>query len=383
MTVATLWQQETELEDVSRLEKNCERVIALPLTRLRSYSNSARALFSPAPIQAAFCWSPQLMSAVKNLLTEEGGFDAVHVEHLRGAQYGLEASDFLKTAPRRIPVVWDSVDCISYLFEQAAKTSRSLKGKLVSLLDLERTRRFEGQLISRFDHVLVTSKIDRDALQVLNQAAQKRAPRLGGPAPIAVIPNGVDTDYFTPGGMKRNTEQLVFSGKMSYHANITAVLHLVNEIMPLIWTQRPAVTLRIVGKDPAKNITDLEKQFPGRIKVTGTVADIRPFLQEAAVSVVPILYGAGVQNKVLEAMACGTPVVATPIAAAALDTEDGKNIHIAANPATFARKVLTLFDSELQRSEMGKAGYDYVIAHHRWENLIAQLEKIYSGSPRS
>jgi sugar transferase (PEP-CTERM/EpsH1 system associated) len=376
--VATLWQNAAELEDVRRLEQICTRVAALPLTRVRSYANSAAALLTTDPLQSAYCWTPELAALIRGWLQTDH-FDAVHVEHLRGARYGLAAMDFLSGIPNRPRVVWDSVDCISYLFEQASRSSRSLKGKIIPLLDLRRTRLYEGRLVASFDHILVTSAVDRAALLTLHQTARQRNPRLPEAGPITVIPNGVDTSYFTPGLEKRSPERLVFSGKMSYHANITAVLHLVNEIMPLIWARRPDVILSVVGKDPAPQILDLARQHPGRIEVTGTVPDIRPYLRAASVAVVPILYGAGVQNKVLEAMACATPVVASPIATAALQTEEGVHVLTAADAGTFAQKVLSLIDSDLQRSDIGKAGYDYVISHHRWETLCARVAQVYSS----
>ena len=103
---------------------------------------------------------------------------------------------------------------------------------------------------------------------------------------------------------------------MSYHANIAMTLYLVREILPIVWATNPDVKLWIVGKDPSKELLALQKYQ--KILVTGRVDDIRPYLRQATLSVSPLLYGAGIQNKILEAMACGTPVVATPLAVSAL-----------------------------------------------------------------
>jgi glycosyltransferase involved in cell wall biosynthesis len=217
--------------------------------------------------------------------------------------------------------------------------------------------------------VLITSDQDRQALL-------SDSPATPGSSRVSVLPNGVDLDYFKPdNSVMRQPATLVISGKMSYHANVSMVLHFIQEIMPLIWGQRPDVKVTVVGKDPPREIKDLE-QNP-LIRVTGTVKDIRPFLQEATLSVVPILYGAGIQNKVLEAMACATPVVSTPQAISALSLRPEQDILVAQKPDKFARVVLELLDDPARQREFGLAGRHYVESHHNWDHIAAHLEDIY------
>jgi glycosyltransferase involved in cell wall biosynthesis len=293
------------------------------------------------------------------------GFDVIHIEHLRGARYGL----FIKSQLPEVPVVWDSVDCISYLFSQAAGHSRSLSGKLMTQFELGRTRVFEGGALARFDHVLVTSPVDRKELLDL-------VPKDVISTPVSVIPNGVDLDYFKPGeGIEREPATVVFSGKMSYHANITMALYLANEIMPIVWRQRPDVRLSIVGKDPPGNIQALRENPV--IEVTGTVDDIRPYVQKATVAAIPLIYGAGLQNKVLEAMACATPVVATPGAVSALQVQHSQDLLVAQDTRDFANHILSIIEDNTYQHRMGQAGRRYVENHHRWDNAAGMLEEIY------
>ncbi|NIW43885.1 MAG: glycosyltransferase, partial [Gammaproteobacteria bacterium] len=116
-------------------------------------------------------------------------------------------------------------------------------------------------------------------------------------------------------------ETVVITGKMSYHANITMAVYLAEEIMPRVWAERPGVQLEIVGKDPSPEVQNLGEHK--NVSVIGGVPDLRPYIQKATVAAAPILYGVGIQNKVLEAMACGTPVVVTPQAVSAIDVNDG------------------------------------------------------------
>ncbi len=376
VTLATLWENERELQALDDLEQDHIRIVSEPLTKCRSMWNSVRVLPTSIPLQAVYCWQPTLLQQLDAQIRSQR-FDAIHIEHLRGARYGLWLKSRLPIDSRP-KVIWDSVDCISHLFEQAAHSSRSLFGRLVTRLELNRTRRYEGRLVGQFDRVLVTSPVDKNALEHLassdhrsKEAARDHADK------IAVLSNGVDLNFFAPMDQVREPDTLVFSGKMSYHANVTAALHLVEDIMPLIWAQKPNVRVWIVGKDPPAAIRQLAIHDLQRVSVTGTVPDIRPYLARAAVATCPVEYGAGVQNKVLEAMAMATPVVVTPQAVSALQTVDGEHVLVGASSPSFAGSVLRVLENtELQR-KIGQAGRRYVEQYHNWDVITQHLEGIY------
>ncbi len=368
VTLATLWSSNADRLQLEALKSSGLNVIAAPLPRSKSLLNALQALPSQTPLQSVYCWQPRLLQAVQPLVAR-AQFEIIHVEHLRGANYGLALQN------AGIPVVWDSVDCISYLFEQAAVRSRSLFGKWITRLELGRTRSCEGRLAHRFDTVLVTSEVDRQALIRLAQQVQPEHASAFLPGKVRVLPNGVDQGYFSPNGRHRDTETLVLSGKMSYHANVTMALHLVQDIMPLVWAQRPQVKVSIVGQNPPPAVKKLCKD--PRVTVTGFVPDMRPYLQQATVAVVPSAYGAGIQNKVLEAMACGTPVVASEPATAALNLEKGRDLLVANTAHVYCEQVLRLLDSEPLRHTVGLNGLNYVRREHHWSQIVARLEAIY------
>jgi glycosyltransferase involved in cell wall biosynthesis len=271
---------------------------------------------------------------------------------------------------RSIPVVWDSVDSISLLFRQAMVGSQSPLSRGMTRFELGRTERYEGWLLSQFERVLVTSPNDRQALLDLLPP--------GRPEPcIEVLRNGVDLAYFTQdGSARREPSTLVVSGKMSYHANVTMALHLIQDIMPCVWAARPEVRVEIVGKDPPKAIQDLA-QDP-RVVVTGTVGDLRPYLRKATVAVAPVAYGVGIQNKVLEAMACKAPVVASSQAVSALQVQPGENVIVAQGVDDFAGAILKLLSDPYLREKVGQSGRRYVEEHHDWSVVAARLEQIYA-----
>ena len=367
--VFTVGAGQADRADADTLKSRCRSVCYYEQPVWRSFLNSALAVTSGKPLQSVYSLQKDLLHRLGKIFERKDGeraYDIVHVEHLRGSEYGT----FLKSRFPVLPVVWDSVDCISHLFRQAAGQSQSLFGKWVSRFELDRTRKAEASLLEIFDHILVTSATDRSALMDVSRVGT-------APAPISVISNGVDQEYFKPDpGTSKEPDTLVFSGKMSYHANISMVKYLVKEIMPLIWRQRPAVRLFVVGKDPSSDIQKMGEN--PLITVTGTVSDIRPFLWKSAIAVAPLVYGAGVQNKILEAMATGLPVVTTSKALSSLNVTPGTDLLAGDTSQEIANCVLNLLANPDVRQSVGAAGRRYVQEHHNWGAIAGQLSQIYS-----
>jgi len=346
-----------EVADGDGLRAICRGVYMVPLSRAASLRSCALAAARGEPLQSAVCQSPALEGRLLELLAERR-FDVVHVEHLRAARLGT-------LVPDDVPTVFDSVDCISLLLERTLRASHSLRQRMVAALELRRTRAYEARLLGQFDRVVVTSPQDAQALRAL-------APR----SEVAVVPNGVDLDYFRPSGAPPDPATLVFSGKMSYHANVTAALHFVRRIFPLVRAARPDARLRIVGSDPPRAIRALGSD--PAISVTGYVPDLREALGRAAVAVCPVTVKVGIQNKVLEAMAMGVPVVSTREGVEGLETEPGRDLLVADNPAGFAEHVCRLLADPGLRDRLGSAGRRYVEARHRWDVAAGRLEDLYS-----
>ena len=373
-----------EQEQARELRDWGVRVEVFPVPLARSLVNCLRALgcLLPAPtrepLQAVYAYHPEMERRLSRLLQEEA-FDVVHIEHLRAARLVRAV-----TPPRSggagggTPAVYDSVDCISLLFEQAARSGAQLRSRLMTAIDLARTRRYEARLLTRYDQVVVTSRRDKEALEEL---ARRYLPPEARPAPITVVTNGVDLEYFRPpetgffGKNPVSPPTVVFTGKMSYHANVAAVLYFAREVLPRIWAKDPKVRFQIVGKDPPEKVRQLA--MDERIQVTGTVDDLRPYLAQATVAVCPALYAVGIQNKVLEAMAMGTPVVSTLDGCAALAAEERQEILIAEGEEALAAAVLHVLADPALAERLGAAGRRYVEAHHSWETKARQLLTVY------
>lgn len=361
VTVKTVWADDQERADLEALTTICHDVQAIHIPIWRSLLNSGLALPGKRPLQSVYSWQPSLLTG-----TDFSQFDLVHVEHLRGSRYGLAVKQ-----QTDLPVVWDSVDCISHLFAQAVAKSTSTIGRLRSRLELERTRLYEGWLLDKFDRILVTSPQDKEGLLALADSHML-------PNPVVVLPNGVDLQTFRPDEpVTRDPATLVISGKMSYHANVSMVQFLMQQIMPLVWQQRPDVRVQIVGKDPTADVQAWADDE--RVLVTGTVPAIEPYLQRATAAVTPLTYSAGIQNKVLEAMACGTPVITTSQAIAAIDVVPGQELLVADTAVSFAESIVTLLDQPARQRAVGTAGRRYVEMSHDWRQTAVLLTEQYEA----
>ena len=347
----------------------CQSVHVVELPRWRPLWNGLRTLPTSVPFQASYSRSPQMNQLIDRRLSDDD-FDVIHLEHLRGAELGRGFN--IHHSP---PIVFDAVDSISLLFERAAQGAPRWKSRLLARIDLNRTRDYEGKFLQRFSRVLVTSPDDRDALAKLSQL---NGGDTGTNKRLVVLPNGVDLNYFKPLQERRQPNTVIFSGKMSYHANTAAALDLVQSIMPAVWVERPQTQVWLVGKDPPAVVRELAKD--PRVKVTGTVPDIRPHLGRATLSVSPLRYSVGIQNKVLEAMAMGTPVITTSGACRALMVEPDTHLLVGDTIPSLAQAILWLLGDADKRHRLGRAGRTFVENHHDWDSIAALLEAVYQES---
>jgi glycosyltransferase involved in cell wall biosynthesis len=366
LTVIALCTNERDIEDTYSLQKNGIAVILVLEKRLYQYFRGLRALISGLPFQIEFGAARSLRAAISEQLTS-GQFDLMHVEFIR-ALGALPAS-------LSIPVVWDAVDCVSQLYEQGAHFGATRMLRIIGRSEAQRIRDYELKQLQRFQHVLVTSERDRQALLALSRDSLDVATRKTI-AEITVLPHGIDQRYFQQYTGIRQHETLIFSGKMSFHANVAGALNLVERIMPHIWKQRPTTRLVIAGSDPPPRVRRLACN--PHVEVTGYLPDLRPYIARAQVAVCPLPYAVGIQNKVLEAMALGTPVVASSSASAGLQVVPSRDLLVADDPEAFAAATLRLLDNQELWNKLADAGLAYVTAYHNWESILEQLDSIYA-----
>jgi polysaccharide biosynthesis protein PslH len=323
------------------------------------YAGAALHLVDPLPYAVGKYRSAAFRRRLEQLL-EEHHFDLV-------------VCDFLFPAvnlPKRLPcpAVMFTHNVESEIWRRHAETRRGLVGRFLFGAQHQRMLRYERRTLARFDGVLAVSNADRETFSRLYPGAISR--------PVHVVPTGVDTEYFSPSldcdrGAAPNTE-LIFTGSMDWLPNEDAMLFFCRDVLPLIRAAEPAVRLTIVGRTPTPAVRKLAED--AAVRVTGRVDDVRPYMKDAAVYIVPLRIGGGTRLKIFEAMAMGKAVVSTTIGAEGLPVTHGKHVVIADEPNTFARAVVHLVRDVERRRELEAAARALVVARYDWSAVAGELE---------
>jgi hypothetical protein len=326
-----------------------------PVRRASKARKAVQALRSLVPGAGAERAVEEMRAAVRRRLREER-FDVVLFSGKRTfpAIAGL----------RGVPVVADICDTTSVRIR--GRMRHCGIGRLpVLVAEYLQVRAVERRLVRQANHLVFASCRDRDALM-----SSSRTPR------TTVIPNGVDLDYWTRRSVERGRGTLVMTGAMDYAPNADAARFLIEEILPRVRHSFPGAKLWIVGRDASPELVELgERHGAG---VTGFVADVRPYLEQASAFVAPLRFGSGIQNKLLEAMAMGVPVVASPLAADGLRTEQGElpPLAVARTAEEYAQQIVRRLAEVEQHPAPDAAARQFVQRNFVWAHSAARLEQV-------
>lgn len=262
-----------------------------------------------------------------------------------------------------VPKVWiDLIDVDSQKWIDYA-SSASLPMSMVYGIEGRRLRKLERHLAEKCDRLLVVSEAER---QLFNDFCPT--------GPIQAIGNGVDTDYFVPSSQKVTPQSCVFVGVLDYLPNSDAVKWFSHNIWSEVRKKFPDAVFRIVGKSPTSEVLALN-DLPG-VEVVGPVPDVRPWLHKSACVVVPLRIARGVQNKVLEAMACGRPLVCSSSPLKGLAVEPGLHLLQADTVKEWVDNLTTVFEDNIRSEELGMAASAWVQINHRWKACLEPLAEL-------
>lgn len=321
----------------------------------RAFLQLARRALLPAerfPRAADSAWSPDLWHAAQRAVSQP--YDLVHVF---GGISVYEIAGALAHLPRLIT----PYESFSLLLRRQREVNDD---RLIARVRLAFARRYESFMFAPYERIVVVSEADAAELRALNPDYQ-----------IDVIPNGVDVGYFHPTSAPRVPGQLLFVGNFSYPPNVDAAMWMAREVLPLIRAVRPDAVLRLVGSDPPPELTALASPH---IQVTGRVEDVRPEYAAADVFLCGLRVGAGIKNKVLEALAMGCAVVATPISADGIAiTPDQHAVIAPSESAAFAAAALRALSDPTLRERLGANGHHLVEMQYSWDRAAQQYEALY------
>jgi glycosyltransferase involved in cell wall biosynthesis len=274
-------------------------------------------------------------------------------------------SDFLfafaNVTHARVPLVYFAHNVEYLIWKRLCAIERRPWRRALLEIEWRKLRRCEYRACRRARATIAVSDADRDRLHE------------GAPdATIVSIPTGVDVEYFRPRGTPQIPGRLVFSGSMDWYPNEDAMTHFVNVILPIIRRTIPHVSLTIVGRNPSPAVQALTRHEG--VQVTGTVEDVRPYLDEAEVYVVPLRVGGGTRLKIFEALAMGKAVASTTIGAEGLDLASDQQIALADDPDAFAQRVIGLLRDAAWRSALGDEGRRLVETRYSWDVIARAFE---------
>ncbi len=322
------------------------------------------------PRQAERAWSPTMWEAIRHQVTA----NQYDVAHLFG---GIQVYEYAH-AVEPLPAIITPYESYSLYLRRVVENAESVGAQRAAPLqqwidqirhhlELRAARSFESWMFTPYKRVVVVSERDREELRGLNSSL-----------PVEVIPNGVDLDYFhlneTPESL-RKPNTILFTGNYEYAPNVDAALHLARVLFPRIRERVPSAKLWIVGNAPPPGLEALANDA---ITVTGHVPDMRTYLEKATVFVCPLRLGAGIKNKVLEALALRLPVIATPLSVDGIAVRDGHEALIAHGDDALVEATLRLLADPALQKQLGTNGRGLIETRYSWRQVAERYEAIYS-----
>jgi sugar transferase (PEP-CTERM/EpsH1 system associated) len=352
ITLLSFYEKDDELAAIENLGKFCNSIYPIKLPKWKSLMNIfIGAPFSNIPFQLLYYRSTKFRNTLNNLL-KENSFDLIHAYMLRVAPYLVG-----NISPP--PKVLDLIDSMQLNLKRRIG-SEQYPARWLYQEEFRRMVPYESEIGKFFDHMIVVSNNDREFLPYKN---------------ISVISLGVDSEYFSPQNNLRRGSTIVFSGNMGYGPNIQAVKWFVEQCFEDIKKEIPDLTFIIAGGNPTREVRSLS-QYEG-VVVTGFVESMPEILNQSTLAIAPMQSGSGMQNKILEAMSCGLPVITTSLGLGSINARQGQEIFVADTATEFTKMALLLLRSPSLVEEVGRRARIFVKQSHNWDIIVNQVESIY------
>ena len=337
-------------DSVQELQKICTRVKIIQFSKFQLLTNLFNGFFNQKPFQVNYFYSKKAQNAFDQFV-EELIPDAIFCQLIRTAEYVVKYSTIHK--------VLDYMDALSSAMDRRINNTGAFKKRMVKI-EVNRLKAYEKRIASEFNELVIISEQDRNSFSFKEKES------------IHVISNGVDTNYFNPVDAKKEYDFL-FVGNMSYPPNVDAAVHFVEDILPLIKSKKPNIKVMIAGTTPAPSVKALASY---NVTITGFLEDIRSAYNQSKVFVAPLRLGAGLQNKLLEAMSMSIPCITSTLANNALMASE-KEILVTDNKEEFANYCVELIKNNNFRDEIGANGQDYIKANFSWIINTKKLEGLF------
>jgi len=353
ITLVSFVASEQEAQLARELDAYCEELHFIVQPVRRSQIGTMANFWRRQPLQALYYRSGKMRRLVDELLAN-GRYDAAYVHLFRMAPYMTGRPDLYR--------IVDLTDMISAEIA-ASLPYRSPLSRLIYRLELQRISRYEQEVAGWAEETWLISERDRSELAASRPAAN-----------LQVVPNGVDLAHFYPLGQEPVNNRLLFVGHLDVFHNIDAGNYLLDELFPRLRKRIPDCTLDIVG--PGEGLQLVGQEPDQGVRLRGFVPDLNEVLNESAVFVAPLRFSAGVQNKVLEAMAAGVPVVTTGNVSAGLAAQAGRDLLVGSGADELVAAVVKLLEDQPLRRQIGQAGRQFIAERFSWQVAMDRLQSV-------
>lgn len=362
-----------EVRHIPALREICEAVHTVPIRRsrvadvgymIRSYLTNRPFLIERDDLR--------LMQDTVDRLVRENDFQFIHADQLTMVQFALRGAS---AVPGKKPkVIFDAHNAVWTIVERMKENARFFL-KPVLAVEARRVKQYEGELLRTVDHVLAVTDIDRNLLEEARHFSKPgKNERV---SPITVIPIAVDTQKLQPVRRKVGSKNIVTLGTLHYPPNADGIRWFFNEVFPLVRERVPGATLTIIGKNPPQDFIELAERNHGVVKVTGYVDDLRPYLEESALMVVPVRAGGGMRVRILEAFAYAMPVVTTTVGLEGIHGTPDHDVIVADTPADFAVRTAELLENASLQEKLAVNGRELATGKYDWQAVLAAMRPIY------
>ena len=362
VSVGFLVDEPKDLNHIPKLKQQVENLFYDQIhTRKKKIQSAAKAFIQGKPVTVPFFYSSQLQNEIDTFL-DNHSVDTIICSSSPSAEYIFQSRHY-KRLIEKVHLVMDFIDMDSQKWLQYAPAEK-FPLSLVYRREARRLLEYEKRIAREFDDLIIVSDAEKNLFQSHIPTSKLQS-----------ISNGVDLNFFNPGYQRQSnilSPSLVFTGAMDYRPNIDGAIWFAENVFPLIRTGLPDISFYLVGSNPVPELRRLEKT--NGIIVTGYVNDIRDYIQQADVCVIPLKIARGIQNKVLEAMAMGKAIVSTPEAAEGLNIEVGRDICVQKEAEAFANAVLSLLSDKEKSDRLGQHARNVVERNYSWEQNLALLD---------